>query len=281
MALSVVDLYRDVLPKTNCGDCGFPTCLAFAGMVVSDKHPLGGCPHLATDTVDRCVLELQAQYAAGKWTKRDMAADALAWSRERSASMDLSALPGRIGGELIMVDNKSALKLPYFDGHVIIDMDDIVSAEDIELTRWEKVFIYNHLSQGGSRKPTGKWKGFEGFPNTVSKIKTMVSHVEEPLVERFEGRISELIAAASAIGATEVTGSANSADTALFFRPFPRVPVMLLFWDEDIIDEFGATAKLLFDETVVDHLDIESIVFLSERLRQLLCETADRISSKG
>ena len=35
MALSVVDLYRDVLPKTNCGDCGFPTCLAFAGMVVT------------------------------------------------------------------------------------------------------------------------------------------------------------------------------------------------------------------------------------------------------
>lgn len=35
MALSVVDLYARVLPRTNCGDCGFPTCLAFAGMVVS------------------------------------------------------------------------------------------------------------------------------------------------------------------------------------------------------------------------------------------------------
>lgn len=37
MALSVVDLYKNVLPKTNCGDCGFPTCLAFASMVVSEK----------------------------------------------------------------------------------------------------------------------------------------------------------------------------------------------------------------------------------------------------
>ena len=35
--------------------------------------------------------------------------------------------------------------------------------------------------------------------------------------------------------------------------------------------------KLLFDETVTEHLDIESIVFLSERLRQLLCgATPDR-----
>jgi hypothetical protein len=28
--------------------------------------------------------------------------------------------------------------------------------------------------------------------------------------------------------------------------------------------------KLLFDETITEHLDIESIIFLSERLRQLL-----------
>ena len=73
MALSVVDLYRDVLPKTNCGDCGFPTCLAFAGMVVSDQHPLENCPHLSRETVDECNRELDDQYAAGKWTKRDLA----------------------------------------------------------------------------------------------------------------------------------------------------------------------------------------------------------------
>ena len=37
MALSVVDLYRQVLPRTNCGDCGYPTCMAFASMVVSNN----------------------------------------------------------------------------------------------------------------------------------------------------------------------------------------------------------------------------------------------------
>jgi hypothetical protein len=46
-----------------------------------------------------------------------------------------------------------------------------------------------------------------------------------------------------------------------------------MFWDEDKIDDFEAEVKLLFDETIVEHLDIESIMFLSERLRQLLCET--------
>ena len=275
MALSVVDLYRDVLPKTNCGDCGYSTCLAFAGMVVSEKQPLAGCPHLTPEVVERLSAELGAQYAAGQWTKRDLAEDALKWAKERSASMKLVDLPGRIGGELVETDGGQALALPYFKGLLHIGTDDMVLADGAELTRWEKVFVYNHLAQGGDRRPTGHWKGFEAFPNTVSKVKTMASGVEAPLVERFHGRCPALMAAAGTIGGNDVTGSDNSADVAVVFQPLPRIPVMLLFWDEDLEDGFGATAKLLFDETVVEHLDIESIVFLSERLRQMLCDAAD------
>jgi hypothetical protein len=60
-------------------------------------------------------------------------------------------------------------------------------------------------------------------------------------------------------------------DVALQFQALPRIPVMLLFWDDDPEEGYGARVKLLFDETIVDHLDIESIMFLSERIRQLLC----------
>lgn len=275
MALSVVDLYRDVLPKTNCGDCGFPTCIAFAGMVVSDRHPLDGCPHLMPDVVERCNRELEEQYAHGKWTKRDMAEDAVKWAIERSASMNLVDLPDRIGGTLVETAAGPVLKLPYFSGYVQIGADDIERLDHTDLTRWEKVFIYNHMAQGGTRSPTGTWKGFEEFPNTVSKVKTMAGQVEAPLVDRFHGRLEALVEAALGIGGTDVTGRENSADAAFFFQPLPRVPVMLLFWDEDPVDGFGATAKLLFDETIADHLDIESIVFLSERLRQMLCDAAD------
>jgi hypothetical protein len=275
MALSVVDLYRDVLPKTNCGDCGFPTCIAFAGMVVADRHPLDGCPHLSPEVVNRCNRELADQYAAGKWTKRDLAQDALVWARERSASMDLTDLPGRIGGTLVDNDDGMVLKLPYFDGHILIGPDDIQRSDGTDLGRWEKVFIYNHMAQGGTRSPSGKWRGFEEFPNTVSKVKTMAGQAEAPLVKRFHGRLKALVASAQGIGGKDVTDGQTSADAALCFHVFPRVPVMLLFWDEDPADGFGATAKLLFDETIVDHLDIESIVFLGERLRQMICDAAD------
>ena len=93
MALSVVDLYRDILPKTNCKDCGYPTCLAFASMVVSEKLPLKNCPYLDPETLAKCTKELEDQYAEGKWLKRDMAQDALEWAIEKASSMKIEDLP--------------------------------------------------------------------------------------------------------------------------------------------------------------------------------------------
>jgi hypothetical protein len=278
MALSVVDLYRDVLPKTNCGDCGFPTCMAFASMVVSEKHPLAGCPHLDAEVVARCNRDLEVQYAASRWTKRDMAEDALQWAVTRCASMNPADLPERIGGKLSERDGKAVASLPYFSGRILIGADDIMRKDGVALSRWEKVFIYNHIAQGGARTPTGRWKGFEELPNTLSKIKTMSGQVEAPLVGRFQGRRRQLKTAAAGIGGRTVTDPEVSADVALIFRPLPRVPVLLLFWDDDPLDGFGAAVKLLFDETVVEHLDIESIVFLGEQLRKMLCDAADAIA---
>jgi hypothetical protein len=272
MPLSVVDLYRDILPKTNCGDCGFPTCLAFAGMVVSERLPLRNCPHIESDLIEKCQSELDEQHASGKWIKRDMAQDALEWAKERAASMKIEDLPDRIGGKLIHKDNEYSLELQYFTGSIIITNNHISKPDGSDLTRWEQVFIYNHMAQGGSKLPTGKWKGLVEFPNTVSKIKSMVEYVEKPLIERFKGKKDELLTAAKLLGGTDRTDEINSPDLALLFKPLPRIPVMLMFWDEDKDDGFDAEIKLMFDETIAKHLDIESIVFLSERLGQLLCE---------
>ena len=186
--------------------------------------------------------------------------------------MKIEDLPDRIGGKLIHHNGYLALELPYFTDSVLITKDHLVKKEGAELSRWEQVFILNHIAQGGSSIPTGTWKGFVEFPNTVSKIKSMVEHIEKPLIEKFRGKADKLLSAAKSIGGSDRTGKIDSADLAVLFNPFPRVPVMLLFWDEEKSDGFGAEVKLLFDETITEHLDIESIMFLSERLKQLLCE---------
>ena len=48
MALSGLQIYKH-LPKTNCKDCGFPTCLAFAMQLAAKKVGLDKCPHVSDD----------------------------------------------------------------------------------------------------------------------------------------------------------------------------------------------------------------------------------------
>ena len=48
MALSGLDIYKQ-LPKTNCRECGFPTCLAFAMQLAAKKVSLDKCPHVSSE----------------------------------------------------------------------------------------------------------------------------------------------------------------------------------------------------------------------------------------
>lgn len=48
MALKGLDIFK-LLPKTNCKECGQPTCLAFAMALASGKATLEQCPHVSEE----------------------------------------------------------------------------------------------------------------------------------------------------------------------------------------------------------------------------------------
>ncbi len=54
MALTGLEIYK-LLPKTNCKECGFPTCLAFAMKLAQKGTELDKCPYVTEET--RAALE--------------------------------------------------------------------------------------------------------------------------------------------------------------------------------------------------------------------------------
>jgi acetyl-CoA decarbonylase/synthase complex subunit gamma len=48
MGLTGLEIYKQ-LPRTNCKDCGVPTCLAFAMKVAAGQAGLDDCPHLGSE----------------------------------------------------------------------------------------------------------------------------------------------------------------------------------------------------------------------------------------
>jgi acetyl-CoA decarbonylase/synthase complex subunit gamma len=48
MGLTGIQIFK-MLPKTNCGECGVPTCLAFAMNLASGKAELDACPYVSEE----------------------------------------------------------------------------------------------------------------------------------------------------------------------------------------------------------------------------------------
>ena len=58
MALSGLDIYK-LLPKTNCKECGFSTCLAFAMQLAKKAVSIDKCPSLSEES--KKILEALGQ----------------------------------------------------------------------------------------------------------------------------------------------------------------------------------------------------------------------------
>ena len=52
MALTGLEIYK-LLPQTNCKDCNFPTCLAFAMKLAAKQAELKDCPHVSEEAKEK------------------------------------------------------------------------------------------------------------------------------------------------------------------------------------------------------------------------------------
>jgi len=52
MAFTGIEILK-MLPKTNCGECGVPTCLAFAMKVAAGQADIGACPYISDEVKEK------------------------------------------------------------------------------------------------------------------------------------------------------------------------------------------------------------------------------------
>ncbi|MDR3556365.1 MAG: acetyl-CoA decarbonylase/synthase complex subunit gamma [Syntrophobacteraceae bacterium] len=56
MGLTGIQIFK-LMPKTNCGECGVPTCLAFAMNLASGKAELDKCPYVSAEAKEKLAAE--------------------------------------------------------------------------------------------------------------------------------------------------------------------------------------------------------------------------------
>ncbi len=263
------------VPATNCGECGYPACLAFAVAVTKGGVDPQLCPYLNSDGLPDNLAPSAADTGLAAVERgqdeRDMAL--VAHLKAKVKDLEFQSLAPRLGAQW-QQSSPDELRFSYLGRSVILHKDD-VSVDGGELVDpRDQILLYNYTAFGGGRVPDGSWVGMESLPNSISKIRTLATYCELRLASRFSGRAEKLAGCCKRIGGA--TGMADqSADVGMVIPVLPHVPHYLLFWDQEPEEGFEAKVKILFDHNVMDFLDLESLVFAAERLADRLAELDD------
>lgn len=251
--------------------CGHPTCLAFAVAVTKGGADPALCPHLATFGLEDARRdgpgEGLAQVERGQ-DERDMAL--VAHLKAKVQGLEYSAIAPRLGAEL-HPGPPPTLHFRYLGRGVALSGEAALLEGGRLIDPRDQILLYNYVASGGGQVPQEIWVGMESLPNSIAKVRTLAAYCEQPLAGRFSGRSEALARVCSLIGARPGP-EGQSGDLGLVIPVLPFLPLYLLFWDEDTEEGFASRVKVLFDQRVLDFLDIESLVFAAERMAERLME---------
>ena len=268
--LTPIHLYK-LTRKNNCGECGFASCLAFSTQVVVGQASIEVCRYLEKKKSQVFRSRLADQLKEGIGLQREGFEKALEFLRQDILKWDFRSIAESLGAKYFETDGKPGLRLIYFGREVALTADEISECASAEaLTPYEKILLYHYVI-GGAVEPAGVWVGMESLPNSVSKIKSLKAHCQEPLARKSAGKMQRLPSAIAGIG-RKVSIAGAKTDFAAEFQILPKLPVRVLWWDEDEQEGFLTETKFLFDSRVLRVLDLESLLFTCQQLTDRLME---------
>jgi hypothetical protein len=241
------------LDKSNCKECGFPACMAFALAVYRREKTLWDCPR-----IDPEVARQFGGNAPRKVETPPEPEEALVALQKQIETVDLSTAAQRTGGR-------------YAGGRLtvkILGKDFSVGPEgelssDIHINPWVAGPFLNYVVRSMGIPPTGKWvpmrelengKDWESFfsqrcEKPMKKVADTYTDFFKDLVELFNGKPVE---------------NHYESDVSLVLRPLPLVPFLICYWEPE--DGLPSTLNIFFDANVEKNLPIESVFTLGAGL---------------
>jgi len=252
-----------LLDKSNCGECGEKTCLAFAGAVFRGRKGLGDCPRLDPDVVERFTGEDPHTNEL-----EDHRLEALEIMKRRVAQIDLHAAAQRIGGWFS--DGKLTVKMLGKDFSV--DVDGNLYAE-IHINPWVAAPFLDYVIHGKGVVPTGNWVSFRELKGGRTQYPLFVKRCEEPMKRVADDSTDLFDDMVHVFDGKQVQRQFQS-DVSVVLRFLPRVPAMVCYWSPE--DGMGSSLNVFFDESADQNLSIGSIFSLGAGFAQMLQKAALR-----
>ncbi|MBW2060871.1 MAG: DUF3786 domain-containing protein [Deltaproteobacteria bacterium] len=150
------------------------------------------------------------------------------------------------------------------------------AADDNPLDFTVRIVVAYYLLQVGQGDLTGQWCSYRDFKDGAFFHNAFSQTSEHRIARRFSGRISELKSAAEAVGG-EALDADLGGDFSARFPALPRIPLALIFYNAD--EEFPSSARILFDTSSPQFLDMECLAVLGMILADQLTAASKKTNS--
>jgi len=259
-------------PKTNCGECGHPACLAFAAAVTRAGAEITLCPYIDLQGIEVKVSDsIKDMDDLGERVAEERDLALIEYLQKKVSLLNFNSIAPRLGAGWKR-DNPDILYLRYLGRDVMLGKTKVLMDNNTVVDPRDQILLYNYVHSGGGRKPDNTWIGMESLPNSISKVRTLATYCEKKIAEYLSGRPAHILKdlGGQLDGYEGPADLSSSATSSLVVPVLPMVPQYLLFWEEEVEDGFDPKAKVLFDHHVLDFLDLESLIFSAERFAERL-----------
>jgi hypothetical protein len=259
---NVMEIFK-LLDKSNCGQCGEKTCLAFASAVFMGQKRLTACPKL-----DRETLKRFAGPGAGRAPEEDERIEYLQRLQGEIAEIDLEEAQQRVGGRLA----EGRLIIKVLGKDFSVDASGKLSAS-IHINPWVAIPVLNYILYSAGKPASGNWVSFRELKGGRQRYPLFRKRCEEAL-KRVADIHTDLFDDMVHIFSGRQVARHFDSDISVVLRPLPKVPLLVCYWKPD--EGLASSLHVFFDQSADDNLDIGSVFTLGAGLAQMFTKLALR-----
>ncbi|MEW6264592.1 MAG: DUF3786 domain-containing protein [Thermodesulfobacteriota bacterium] len=156
-------------------------------------------------------------------------------------------------------DAGARVAVDVFNRTCLVGPDGVEAADGGRLDFTIRICLAYYILQGGRGEPSGAWAAYRDFKDGAFFHAAFAQIVEGKIAADFAGRPVELARAAASLAGKPFAAGLGG-DFCFRFPALPRMPLILIFYDAD--DEFPASARVLFDQSAPNFLDMECLAVL-------------------
>jgi hypothetical protein len=174
---------------------------------------------------------------------------------DRLAGADLAGHAADLG----LAWEGGAALVPLLGRDYRVDREGVRAVDGGKAAFTHRIVLAHYLLHGGRGEEAGRFVPYRQLPGGADFARSMALAVEGRLAKGFSGRLTDLDRSARALGGQPAATEAR-VDAAWRFPALPRLPLMITINDAD--EDFPAEAKLFYDLTAPNFLDLECLAAL-------------------